>query len=352
MATATLDEKKLLSQMSFRRQLRGLIATLLLLAASTATGIFGFIWIEGYTVTDAIYMTVITISTVGYTEVEPLSEQGKIFVSIYIIFNVIIFAYVVSVLTRYLFEGEIKSMFRNIMTDRNVRKLKNHVVVCGYGRNGKKVVEELLAAGKEVVLVEQEEHVIKQIPEHKNLYLIEGDAISEEVLQAAGADKAHSFITALSRDADNVYITLTAREINPKANIIARANEEQTASKLYRAGATHVVIPNAIGGSQMARLVTSPDVVEFVEMLTGFANEDLKLESLRFEDLREEYRNKTIRELDIRKNTGATVVGFKDNKKGFIINPGPDMLISENDTLIIIGKLNEIKKMTQFYFKR
>ena len=342
MSTATFDEKKLLGQLSFQRQLRRLVTTISLLAVSTGAGVAGFYWVEGYTLVDAFYMTIITISTVGYTEVEPLTEQGKVFVSIYIVVNVVIFAYVVSVLTRYFFEGEIKSMFKNIMTDRGVKKLKNHIVVCGYGRNGKKVVEELLAAGREVVLVEQDEDVLKQIPELKNLYLVEGDATSEEVLEAAGAGQADSFITALSRDADNVYITLTARELNPKANIIARANEEQTARKLYRAGATHVVIPNAIGGSQMARLVTSPDVVEFIEMLTGFANEDLKLESLRFEDLKEEYRNKTIRELDIRRHTGATVVGFKDNKKGFIINPGPDMLISQDDTLIVIGKLKEV----------
>ncbi len=293
--------------------------------------------LEDYSAIDAAFMSVITFSTVGFNEVNPLSENGKIFTTVYIIVNLGIFAYTVSVLSSFLFEGELQKIFKTYKISREVKNLKNHVIVCGYGRNGEMACQELYDSKKDFIIIENNENVLNSIPEDRNYPYLKGNATLDESLVQAGIEKASTVITTLPSDADNVFITLTAKELNPNVNVIAKASETTSEKKLYRAGASHVVMPDRLGGMHMANLVTKPYVIEFLELINGVGENTLLLEEISFRRLKDDYKNSTLKELDIRRKTGATIIAFKDDKEGFIFNPPSDKKITEGDILIVLG---------------
>ena len=327
------------------KRLKNLYFTLALVFSSFSVGIAGYYSIEGFSFWDAFYMTVITISTVGFKELHELSPSGRIFTSFYIIFNISIFAYIISVITKYLFEGELKEIYKNYMTNLDVKKMKNHVIVCGYGRNGSKAADELMQENKPFIIIDRDVDLIKhKLANQENYIYLEGEATDDDTLKLAGIERATAIITTLPKDADNVFVSLTARELNPKIKIIARASEPSSESKLYRAGANSVVMPDVIGGQHMAQLITKPEVIQFIDMLSGVGEVKLKLDEITFSELKDEYRGKTIRELDIRKKTGATVIGFKNDTKGFLVNPDPNIKIEEGDVLILLGDNDEVSK--------
>lgn len=319
---------------------------------SIAIGIIGYYSLGNFTFLEAVYMTVITISTVGFTEVHPLNSTGQIFTIFFIICNLILFAYVISVLTKYFFEGELKEIYKSYMTNLDVKKLNNHVIVCGYGRNGSKACEELMKEKIPFVIIDNNPDVVKhKLSNQSNILFYEGDATDDETLISAGIHKAKSIISTLPKDADNVFVTLTARELNPEIKIIARASEQSSERKLFHAGANNVVMPDAIGGLHMAHLITKPDVIQFIDLISGVGNVKLKMDEISFAEMNEEFKNKTIRELDLRQKTGATIIGFKDAENGFIINPSPDLKISNGDVLIVLGKENEIQQCRKLLVK-
>ncbi len=333
------------------RSLKRLIFALILLLTSMVVGTIGYMVLEDFTLVDAAYMSVITFSTVGFTEVNPLSETGKIFTTGYILVNLGIFAYTVSILSSFLFEGELQKIFKNIQTSREVKKLKNHIIVCGYGRNGAMACEELYSTGKEFIIIESDEKVLESLPEGRNYMYILGNATMDEALNEAMVNKASTIITTLPNDADNVFITLTAKELNPQINVISKASEASSEKKLYRAGASHVVMPDRLGGMHMANLVTKPYVIEFLELINGVGGTVLKLEEVSFEKLKDEYHNQTIQELDIRKKTGVTIIAFMDDKEGFIFNPPSSKQIGQGDILIILGSPEDFQKFSDIYMK-
>lgn len=313
-----------------------------LLLSSIIIGMFGFILIENYSTIEAFYMAIITLSTVGFAEVKPLSDTGKLFTGFYIIFNLGIFAYAISIITTYIIEGEFREIYYQYMTRKRVERMKQHIIVCGFGRNGTKTCDELLRSEREFILVESNASLQDNFPVNSKFEYIIGDATTDDTLFSAGIERAEAIITTLPRDTDNVYITLTARELNPDVFIVARATEESAAKKLYRAGADQVVMPDAIGGVHMAQLITKPEVIEFLNMLTGVSNEHLKLEDISYEELKEEYQGKSIKELDVRRLTGATVIGFKSQTSGFTFNPPGELHLNRGDTMIIIGTSENI----------
>lgn len=327
---------------------RSFIIAASVLLGSVLIGTYGYMLIEGYTFLDALYMTMLIVSSVGFGEVAPLSSNGKIFTSIYMLLNLGIFAYIVSVISRYIFEGEFRKIFATLIFNKKPKKLNNHIIVVGYGRTGAKTCDELLKSKMEFVLIENKEAAFKYIPEKPSFAVIRDDATKEEVLMKAGINEAKSIIITLPNDADNMLICITARGLNPAINIVARASEESAEKKLYRAGANKVVKPFALGGIHMAHLITQPYVIEFLEILTGITRQDLKLEEFEFNELKENYKNKTIKELDIRNNTGATVIGLKDPKKGFIFDPNSDTVIENGDILIILGTDESITKFKMY----
>lgn len=331
-------------------QLKRLLLAFVLMSLSLVIGIIGYMIIEGYTVLDAFYMTVVTISTVGYREVKPLTENGKLFTSFYIISNLIFFAFLVSTVAKYFFEGELNKIYNIIMKGREVSKLRGHIIVCGYGRNGRRAALELKNSRKKFLIIENDDHVLERFPDAAktfNFYI--GDATQDEVLIDAGIKRATTIITTLPSDSENVFITLTARTMNPEIKIISRASDEKVEKKLIRAGANHVVMPDALGGYHMAHIVTKPFIVEFVEMLSGFGESKYMLDEISYLQVKQEYRDKSLSELDIRKRTGATVLGFKDSKKGIIFNPDPRTKYSEDDILILLGNEESMREFKRIY---
>ncbi|UII28158.1 potassium channel family protein [Fulvivirga maritima] len=214
------------------RSITKLIYATILFLISLVVGTGGYIVLENYSFIDALYMAVITFATVGYTEVNALSASGKIFTLVYIIFNLGIFAYTVSVLSTFLFEGELSRVFKNYISNREVNKLKDHVIVCGFGRNGAMACEELHKAQKEFVIIERDNSLIEAFPLDRKYSFINGNATLDEILLEAGLERASTVITALPSDADNVFITLTAKEINPRINVIAKASETNSEKKI------------------------------------------------------------------------------------------------------------------------
>ena len=317
--------------------------------ASIVIGILGFVIIEGFSVGEAFYMSVITISTVGFTEVRPLSNPGRVFTAIYIIINLGIFAYIVSVITSYLFEGEFRKAFKNYIIGREVKKLKNHVIVCGLGRNGSRACQELSRNEKDFVVIETDQEIISSYFEQEKFQFIHGDATDDDSLKEARIEHASTLITTLPRDADNVFIALTARELNPDIQVIARASEIQSKKKLERAGATHVILPDELGGMHMAQLVTKPYVVEFLEILNGIGDQSLLLEEISYWDLKLESRGKTLRELDIRNKTGVTILAHKLRNGGFDFSPRADVPVTEKDVLIMMGTEESLSKFKLEY---
>lgn len=310
-------------------------------------GVLGFVTIEGYGVLDGLYMTLLTISTVGFNEVHPLSPYGKAFAVVYIMFNIGIFTYVVSIITTYVFEGELNKIYKHIMFGREVKKMKNHVIVCGYGSNGSWACTNLKKNNMPVVIIEKDAEQLKNLPDDRTP-AIHGDATLDETLKKAGIERAQALITSLPHDADNLYITMSAKEFNPDIIVVSRASDQYSEQKLHRAGADRVVMPDILGGMHMASLVTKPYVIEFLEILNGVGDSDLRLEEFSYQQLKSNYRNKTIKELNIRSNTGATVVGIKDNDRGFLFGPDVNSIIGPNDVLIVLGTEESIDKFSLY----
>ena len=329
------------------KAIRKLVISAALLVFSILGGVAGYVLVEDYDMVDALYMTVITISTVGFNEVEPLSSSGKIFATVYILFNIGIFAYIVSTITTYLFEGELHKIFKNIKSIREVKRLKNHVIVCGYGRHGSRACAELVKSRTPYVVIEKDAHEIES-SRSADISAIVDDATMDDTLMEAGIERARALITTLPHDADNVFITLTAKELNPAVTIISRASDRVSEKKLIRAGADRVVLPDMLGGAHMAHLITKPYVIEFLEILNGMGDQQLKLEDYTFDQLREQYQYKSLEELDIHNRTGATVVGVKSAGKGFTIGPTNDTVLKERDVIILLGSEESLENFSAY----
>jgi voltage-gated potassium channel len=308
-----------------------------------SSGTVGYMIIEGYSLLDAIYMTIITAASVGFREVQPLSDAGKVFTSLLIISSVITLAYSISVITTYIIEGEFQQYFKHQKVKNEINKLQNHVIVCGYGRNGKQACEQLKSGKKNFLVIENDSDLVEKMREEENLLIIEGDATQDEILVEAVIAKAEALITTLPDDADNVFVVLTAREMNPKLKIISRASDDASENKLKRAGANNVIMPDKIGGTHMAALVTKPDVLEFLDYITGRIN--IRLEEIFYSNLSERLKNKSIRELEIRDKTGANIIGFKKGNGEYIINPSPDTTMQEDSKLFVLGTQEQITKL-------
>jgi voltage-gated potassium channel len=301
--------------------------------------------IEGFTFTEAFFMTVITIATVGFREVHPLSSVGMYFTAFLIIFSFGIFAYAITTFTRYIVDGALEHYYKSRKVRNKILKLKDHVIICGFGRNGKQAVQELLDHNVPIVIIERKEEAMDRILEYPDLLYIHGDATRDEVLETCRIDRAKALITTLPVDADNLFVVLTARELNPNLTIISRASDERSDAKLKRAGATSVIMPDRIGGQRMAKLVAQPDVVEFLDFLMLQSSENVALQEISCTDLNACFDGKSIRELDIRNETGANILGLKHTDKSFIINPLPEVILSSTDKLFVLGTKSQIVRL-------
>jgi voltage-gated potassium channel len=320
---------------------------LLLLFLIVLIGVVGFMLIEHYNLLDAFYMTIITVATVGFNEVHPLSEAGRVFTSFLIITSFGTFAYAVSSITKYIVDGEFNLYFKNLQVNQAIEKLDNHVIICGYGRNGRQAAHVLKNHNQRFVVIESKKTVVNTLTHKFKDLIVEGDATQDEVLEKAGIGRARALITTLPEDADNLFIVLSARSLNAKLFIISRASDDNSDKKLKTAGANNVIMPDRVGGAHMASLVLKPDVMEFLDFITGQGTDNIKLEEITFDNLREEFRNKSMRDLEIRNKSGANIIGFKTANGEYIVNPSPDTKMIHDAKLFVLGTTEQIHKLKE-----
>ena len=326
-----------------------ILVAAMILVSIVFIGILGYVTIEDYSFLDAFYMTIITITTVGFGEVQPLNDDGKIFTAILSFLSLGFFAYSVSIITSYFVEGRLVYLVRGYK-EKNLKNMENHVIVVGFGRNGQQVIEELLAHKYPFVVIDQNHDSVQQY-KGKPIRFIEGDATEDAVLEKAGVKKARSVITTLPNDADSLFVALTARALNKELQIVSRASSESAEKKLRIAGVKSVVLPEKVGGAHMAKLIASPDIVEFLEHLSIRGEDPTNLEEIECHQLPEEYINKTIFEIGVRKKSGANIVGFKTPEGKYIINPTPDTVVIPNSKLFVLGTQEQIESMRRILRK-
>ena len=322
------------------RHLRFSVAALV---SVIAFGTLGYATVEDWRVFDALYMTIITLATVGFKEVHELTPEGKMFTIVLIICGTGIIAYTLSSLIQFTLEGQLRKILGRKKLESRIGKLRDHYIICGYGRIGHLICREFQSRPTPFVIVEQNPNHIERLEREGYMY-VEGDATDDETLQAAGIEHAKGLITVVTSDTDNVYITLTARGLNPKLFILARAGEEGAEKKLMRAGASKVISPYTIGASRMAQAILRPSVVDFIELATASEHLELQIEEISVaED--SVLAGKTLVDSGIRQSMGIIIVGIKEADDKMIFNPPPEKKIEPNSVLIILGERPAISQL-------
>jgi voltage-gated potassium channel len=312
------------------------------------SGITGYMLIENFTFLEALYMTVITIGTVGFKEVHQLSEGGMIFTIILIIFSLGILAYSLSLIAGNIIEGHLSKIIFGYKVKSKLKKMENHVIICGFGRNGRQAVSDLKKSDQKVVIIDNQEEALKEIDQLGYAYIY-GDATEEETLIRAGVYKAKALITTFPNDADNLYVSLTAKSLNEKIEVISRAANESSDRKLRLAGIDHVILPEQVGGTRMAMLVMHPDLVEFLQAIAIDGHDEHNLIELQCDNLPDQMKHVSIGDLQIRKLSGANIIGIKREDGSFDVNPSPETLITAGTKLFVLGSPDQIKKMESIY---
>jgi len=319
-----------------------IIFLIVLISSVILLGTIGFMAVERWGFFDSLYMTIITLTTVGYMEVHPLSNIGRAFTIILILTGVGTMLYVLSVGARILLEGELREIFGRRKLSKRIEKLEDHYIICGYGRMGKIICREMLQSNAPFIIAEKDPGVIASID--KNILAVQGDSTQDAVLKEAGIEKAKGLISVLSTDADNLYVVLSARGLNPKLRIVARASDEGVEQKLLRAGADNVVSPYFIGGLRIAHTILKPAVVDFIEFATKSGNIELQMEEIKVKES-SPITDKALDECGIRKEMGIIIVAIKRESGEMEFNPKSTSVIKRGDTLVAMGETKQLKAL-------
>jgi voltage-gated potassium channel len=322
---------------------RHLLIAVIVILILLFTGTTGYRLIEGWPFLDALYMTVITITTVGYGEIRQLSEEGRIFTVFLIMSSFGVMGYIVTSTAQTLIAGQIRMALGRRKLEKKVKRLKNHYVLCGYGRIGSFIAREFDAEHVPFVVVEKDPEKVKLLEEDGFPY-IEGDAIDDENLISAGVERATCLVAATGSDADNLYITLSTRSLNPNIYILSRAAEAGAEKKLLTAGANRVVSPYLIGAARMLNAVLRPNIVEFVDLVVERKHLELQLEEITVED-DSRFKGKSLQESGIRRDLGLIVVATKKASGEMIFNPSSETLIEKGDILIALGEKKHLEML-------
>lgn len=295
---------------------------------------------------DCIYMTVISLTSVGYGEVFAVSGNvtAQIFTMILITFGMGIILYALSSMTALLIEGELRGILRKTRMKKQINKLKNHYIVCGGGRTGAPLLEELLKSGEQVVLLEQDEGKIESCKNNGGLLYIEGDATDDRNLIDAGIEKAAGILIALPSDKDNLFVTMSARILNKEIRIITRMNDQRLETKMIKAGANRVVSPNAIGAMRMASEILRPTAVSFLDTMLRSKQGVLRIHELRVAE-HSSLIGKKISESGLKDQYELLILGLREEDKEIIFNPSPSQVLGDNMTLIVLGKVPDIARL-------
>lgn len=310
-------------------------------AGLVTLGTLGYLLIEDeYTFLDAVYMTVVTLSTIGYGETKPLSDTGRIFTICLILGGVFSIAYSAAEVIRSVVSGEIATFLGKQKMERALANLHDHIIVCGYGRMGRLVCKEFSRLHKPFVIIDRTESEFKDFHLTSGISLV-GDATSDLVLKQAGVDRAHSLVTVLESDADNLFTTMSARLLNPKLLIVARVEDMQSEEKLIRAGANRVVSPYQIGGTRVAHAVLKPTVVDFIELTTRTEHIELQMEEAKIHPS-SPLAGKHLHQARLTTDYQVIVVAIKKASGHMLFNPPADTLIGAGDILVAIGSRDRL----------
>jgi voltage-gated potassium channel len=320
-----------------------------LIIAVLLLGVFGYRIISNYDWVDAIYMTIITVTTVGFSEVRPLDTASKIFTVFLIISSVFILAFALSVITEHILSRNSLQLLKKKKVKNKISSLKSHVIICGFGRNGIQASERLKAYKKSFVIIEKDKEVIERF--ESNVLFIEGDANNDEKLMDAGIENAQYLITALPDDAANLFVVLSARQLNKDLFIISRASQITSQKKLLLAGADKVIMPDKIGGDHMASLVVMPDLITFMDKLYMEGEHTTNLEEVAIEDFSDQVNCNSLRDLDLRNKTGCTAIGYISPDGNYIINPEADLQLQAKSKLIVLGRPEQIRKLNEMFHR-
>ena len=329
---------------------RNIIIALSSLFAVFLFGVVGYTIIErdnsaeGWTLFDAIYMTVITLTTVGYED-ENMSDNGKVFTVFLLIGGFGVCAYSISATTAFIIEGQLHEIFRRRKMDKRIYKLSNHYIICGLGDTGVHALDELIQANVDFVAIEREESRINYLLETRDFLYVAGDATDDEILIRAGVERALGLISSLSTDQDNLFTVLSAKQLNPDLRVVSKAVEDNSPSKLLKAGATDVVLADQIGGARLASRVMRPDAVDFLDVMmkdqqtTRFTQSVIRSGSPLI--------GMPVNEADIANRKGLVTLAVRSQRNGFFYSPSSDLKLGLGDALIVIAEEEQLQKLNE-----
>ncbi len=305
-------------------------------------GTAGYVVIEGWGVVDSLYMTIITLATVGFSEVHSMSETGKLFTMGLIVVGGGFFIYVAGAIVQFTVEGSVRSILGRRKLDKQINRLKDHYIVCGYGRIGRVLCHQLISNNPlDIIVVEQDEGLVPVLEEDKMLFLT-GDASSEAILTKAGIQRAKYLVAALATDTANVFLVLTARQLNPNIFIMARTSYKESESKLRAAGANMVESPYDMGASSMALKILKPTVTSFLDIALTQKHDDIQMEEIPVSDS-SDLVNVMLKDSGIRQKYNLIIIAIKKADGSMIFNPSFETVFKERDTVIAVGKTHDLE---------
>jgi voltage-gated potassium channel len=333
--------------------IRFLIAFSLLVLLIIIGGL-GYSLIEGWSIRDSLYMTFITITTVGFGEVKPLSPAGQHFTIVFLVLSIGTVGYSATVLITYVFEGQILNVMRERRMKRAIRHLKDHYIIVGGGDVGREAAYAFSRSRKRFVVVDRDPS-LSDLSRDESILIQEGDAVNDEVLVGAGIQRASGLISALPDDEANVFVVLTARQLNPQLLIVSQSAEERNVHKLIKAGANRVISPKKIAGQRMAAMVLRPKLLDFLDVIVQGGELDMRIEEVKL-TTESPLIDKTLREAGIGQHTGAIIVGINDQEGRMRINPSTTSTLSsvqlgEGDVLIALGNEDQLNRLREFVRK-
>ena len=328
----------ILSGSGYRRRL---LRAVFLLLVILVIGVLGYRFMEGWSFLDALYMTIISMTTVGYGETRALTDAGRVFTIFLLVTSIGTAGFAISTMASFVVEGEFNRILRGRRMDKRISNLTDHIILCGGGPTGKTVAEELHKTHTPFVVIEKDADAIQQLLYIGDVLHIQGDATQDETLLLAGIEQARGLLAVLGEDKDNVFIVLSGRALNPKLRIVARVIEEENAGKLRKAGADEVVSPNAIGGMRMASVMIRPTVVNFLDEMLRVSDQTLRVEEVHVSQT-PWLTGRSLAEADIGRRTGMLVVARKLGGGGYHLNPGANTYLEPDDVLIVIGTPEQI----------
>lgn len=331
----------------FKRFLFSLLLILILVMAGTG----GYILIEGWTLSESLYMTFITISTVGYGEVNALSSEGRNFTIVFLITSVFTIGYSLTRLVSFLFEGQIVHSVKERRVKRILSLIRGHIIICGFGDIGREVAEEFLRKKIRFVVIDKDLEET-ELGRFSNITFIRGDAADEEILQTAKIDRAVGLVSCLPDDQQNVFVVLTARQLNSNLHIVTKSSDERNVIKLRKAGANRIISPKQIAGHRLAAVSTQPSIVNFLEILSSGDDSSMRIESVKVVE-GSSLIDKSLKESNIGLHTGAIIIGILDSEGLARMNQSSmatlsSIVLNKDDELIVLGNEEQIGSLINF----